>query len=452
MEFKGYQTTVLSRLEEYLKRLTADRDGELEFAEFCRMKGRDVPVAKFPETTWDALNNDRKLPLCYDDAGRGHIASHVMRRDGLDRPISHVCLKVPTGGGKTLLAAAAVERIQVDYLNRQTGLVLWVIPTDAIYKQTWKTLANREHPYRQMLERASGGRVKMLEKGDAFTRMDVENFLCVMVVMLQASNRETTEQLKMFRDAGRYESFFPEVDDHQKNVELLKLVPNLDQNDLADTDYAGSLSLKHSLGNVLRMVRPLVVIDEGHKAYSALARKRLADFNPQFVLELSATPNARERVSNVLVNVPGKELKDAQMIKLPIDVVNQEHAEWTQALTVAAEKRAALEKKALHAQAETGRYVRPILLVRVERTGKEQRESGHVHAEDAREFLIGKFGMKPEEIRVKTAELDELDKTDLLSDTCGCGPSSRRRRYRRVGTAPSPTCWRFCLKPRPPRL
>jgi len=79
---------------------------------------------------------------------------------------------VPTGGGKTLLAAAALERIQTNCFKRQTGFALWVVPSDAIYRQTWKNLANREHPYRQILERASGGRVKMLEKEDAFTKAD----------------------------------------------------------------------------------------------------------------------------------------------------------------------------------------------------------------------------------------------------------------------------------------
>jgi type III restriction enzyme len=94
---------------------------------------------------------------------------YISRYDGLDRSIANICLKVPTGGGKTLLGAAAVERLQTDLFRQQSGLVIWVVPSDAIYKQTWKQLANREHPYRQILERASGGRVKMLEKNDAFT-------------------------------------------------------------------------------------------------------------------------------------------------------------------------------------------------------------------------------------------------------------------------------------------
>lgn len=157
------------------------------------------------------------------------------RHDGLGRPVPNVCLKVPTGGGKTLLACAALERIQIEYFKQQTGLVLWIVPSEAIYAQTWKRFANREDPYRQMLERASGGRVKLLEKEDAFSRQDVEQHLCVMLLMLQAGavKRDSKERRRMFQDSGRYAGFFPEVDDLPANKDLLQRVPNLD---VAGTD------------------------------------------------------------------------------------------------------------------------------------------------------------------------------------------------------------------------
>ncbi len=44
-----------------------------------------------------------------------------------------------------------------------TGFLLWLVPTKAIYTQTWDAFRNREHPYRQILERASGGRVKLFQ-------------------------------------------------------------------------------------------------------------------------------------------------------------------------------------------------------------------------------------------------------------------------------------------------
>ncbi|MFN7342914.1 MAG: restriction endonuclease subunit R, partial [bacterium] len=152
--------------------------------------------------------------------------------------------------------------------------------SDAIYKQTWKALANREHPYRMTLERASGGRVKLLRKGDTFSKSDVENYLCVFVMMMAAAARELTDPLKMFQDSGRYPGFFPPEDDFEAQKELLKLVPNLGTLDLAEGAWGGGPTVKQSLGNVLCLARPTVILDEGHKAFSPIRRATLAKFNP----------------------------------------------------------------------------------------------------------------------------------------------------------------------------
>ena len=156
------------------------------------------------------------------------------------------------------VAASALER-----LNRQTGLTLWVVPTKAIYAQTRAALWNREHPYRQTLERASAGRVKMLEKDDEFRRDDVVNYLCVMLLMLPAANRQKGKEfLRMFRDSGRYPSFFPEIDDVFRDTRL-----QIDHPDLECHSDGGPV--KHSLFNVFKLLRPAVVLDEAHKAYGS---------------------------------------------------------------------------------------------------------------------------------------------------------------------------------------
>ena len=70
--------------------------------------------------------------------------------------------------------------------------------------------------------------------------------------------------------------------------------------------------------------------------------------------------------------------------------------------------------------AERSRYIRPILLVQVERTGKDQRDGIHVHVEDAREFLLT-LGFDKTQVAAKTADTNELDRpenTDLLSPVC----------------------------------
>lgn len=422
MELKEYQQGVLNKLDRYLTVLADQREQAEDFVEFQKSKGKTATLGDYCREAWDQLNTERSLPYLYH-GGNAVVAPYLSRHDGLNTPIPNICLKVPTGGGKTLLAIAALERVQTDYFKRQTGLVLWVVPSEAIYRQTWKQLANREHPYRQMLERASGGRVKLLEKGDAFTRRDVEGQLCVMLLMLPSAARKSKETLRLFRDSGRFTSFFPVEDDSEANRALLDQVPNLDQNDLADMGFRegvvpGSISIKQSLGNVLRLVRPVVVIDEGHKAYSDTARDTLAGFNPRFILELSATPNTNNKhQSNVLVNVPGADLKDEEMIKLPINVINEGKGGWKHTLTLAHAKQQELEQSAQAWQAESGRYIRPIVLIRVERTGKEQRDAGFVHAEDAREYLRDQLGVNEDYIRLKTSSDDELADEDLLSNT-----------------------------------
>lgn len=424
MELKDYQNGVLDKLDYYLKKLADTKEEAEDFVAFQTMKGKEARLTDYAKDTWEALVQERRLDLFKDKSGHLMPAPYVTRFDGLERPTPNVCLKVPTGGGKTLLGVAAVERLQMDLFTQQTGMVLWVVPSDAIYKQTWKQLANREHPYRQMLERASGGRVKMLEKNDAFTKRDSDENLCVMLLMLQSSARQSKETLRMFRDSGRFTSFFPVEDDSTANEALLSSIRNLDCNDLSDYGWQegiapGSVSVKQSLGNVLRMVRPVIIVDEGHKAYSETARETLCGFNPKFILELSATPNANgKHHSNVLVNVSGQALKDEQMIKLPINLINEDKSEWKQTLSLAHAKLAELEQDAGQLQNETGRYIRPIMLIRVERTGKDQRDSAFVHAEDAREYLMEKLGVNENEIRLKTSDKDELGDDDLLSEMC----------------------------------
>ncbi|MBQ0599236.1 hypothetical protein J7S78_05440 [Klebsiella oxytoca] len=87
-------------------------------------------------------------------------------------------------------------------------------------------------------------------------------------------------------------------------------------------------------------------------------------------------------------------------------------------MLLAHSKLSELDRDAQQVQNETGRYIRPIMLIRVERTGKDQRDSAFVHAEDAREYLMDKLGVNENEIRLKTSDKDELGDDDLLSDMC----------------------------------
>ena len=410
MKLKGYQEDVLDTLSAYLKLLSGAVDKNRIAADALKAAGANVQLPDPIGTAWKEAREASLVPAA---VGPWHTLT-----DGMGQSVPNVCFKVPTGGGKTLLATHAIERALTDHFRQRTGLVLWIVPSSAIYDQTKKQLWDRGHPYRQVLERASGGRVKLIEKLDAFTAEDVRDRLCVVLMMLQSAGRASKETLKVFSDNGNYGSFFPQSDDFPALNKLKAEVPNLDINDMAESAIAGvkPASIKQSLGNVLRLVRPVIVMDEGHRAYSDIARDTLAGMNPRFLLELSATPKAAR--SNVLVNVSGRELKDEEMIKLPLQLVSFPKESWQRVLSDAVEGLNKLQKDAAKHQTKAGCYIRPILLVRVDRTGNDQRDKGEVHSEDVFEYLTQQLGFAPESVRRQTAQIKELKGEDLLSELC----------------------------------
>ena len=414
----NYQDRVLTAIDDHLdllkeKKVRSDQIVALAIEN----PDLDLQIPDFAQEAWEALKANAKLPV-----SRAAIPFSP-RMDGCNRPVPNAVLKVPTGGGKTWLAISAVSRIMGRYLNRNTGFVLWIVPNEAIYTQTLKHLKDRQHPYRQALDRAAAGRVRIMEKTDRLNARDVEINLCVMLLMLQSSNRQNRDSLKMFQDRGDVHGFFPPEGEQQAHKAALDRTPNLDgYNDIFPM-------VKDSLGNALRIIRPVVVLDEGHRAISDLAFRTLYGFNPCFVLELTATPqdvqprggrNPRAgRHANVLVEVTGRDLDREGMIKMPLNLEPRQGNDWKATLNAAVAKLYDLGNEARQLQANTGRYIRPIMLIQVERTGADQRESGQIHAEDVKDWLLT-AGFDEVEIAIKTAEQNDLNQPEnqnLLSPT-----------------------------------
>jgi type III restriction enzyme len=429
IEPKPFQRQALERYADWLRRLAdAEALQAKNAAHLAAMEDLDDAaldaLRDTPRKVWDKLRSEGALPTL---AVKHGYSSRWTAEGAQRRPIPNVCFKVPTGGGKTLLAAAAVARTFASYYRRSTGLVLWVVPNEAIYRQTRRALTDRDHPYRQMLLTAGAGRVKVLEKTSPLSRADVDSHLVVLLLMLQSAARQSKETLRLFRDRGDVHGFFPREDDIDGHWRQVQAVPNLDvyasygvpQESARAT--RGSV-IKDSLGNVLRLLRPMVVIDEGHHSYTPTALATIDGFNPSLLLELSATPRVAEarhggQGANILVDVRGADLDDAEMIKLPINVDVRPWSDWKSCLTAAVEQQRALDAEARRLNAETLRYIRPILLVQVERTGREQRDLGFIHAADARAHLL-QLGFRDDEIAEKTSEKDELkqpENQDLLS-------------------------------------
>ena len=411
MQLKEFQVLVLKRLSEHLKMLkyaySQDTRRLQELDPAGRRRCHDSVWL-----LWRDLYDANKVPHVFGAQGRIVKDPYVHKHDGRGYPIPNLCLKVPTGGGKTLLGVSGVERIANDYFNTHTGLVVWMVPTDAIYQQTLKNFQNREHPYRQVLERAAAGRLKIFQKNSSFSKHDLQNNLCVMLLMLQSANRETKESLKLFQDSGQFLSFFPPSYDYRAHKKLLAEFPNLVSSE--QQENSPTVHVPNSLGNVIRMSQPIIVLDEGHRAYSEQARNTVNNLNPRFILELSATPNIKERQSNVLVDVSGAALKQDEMIKLPIHIINSRGGNWKKTLHQACDKLDDLQRQAQQYKKQSDRFIRPIMLVQVERTGKEQRHKNFIHSEDVREYLVDKMGAHKGAVKVKASGCDELKDENLL--------------------------------------
>ena len=395
MKLKHYQEKVLKELKDFLGALA---DAKKEFEEIAELKPHLAKHINFPKEAWEKSTGR----LVYNS-----------KTNGLNEPLPDIYLKVPTGGGKTLLACHAIDNIQKMYLKRQTGLVLWIVPSTQIYRQTIKSLKNREHPYRQVLDISSGGRTLIKEKTELFNRLDVEENLVILLLMLPSANRQNKETLKVFRDQGGFTDFFPREDDFEGHKKLKGLIPNLDCF-TTEMEVFGT-QIKTSLGNTLKVLKPLVIIDEGHRAYAEQARNTIRNFNPSFILELSATPPPN---SNELIKITGRELHEEEMVKLDIHLTNKTSLDWQDTLLASLEKRNDLEQKTKEYEQNTGEYIRPICLIQVERTGRDQRDTQYIHAEDAKEYLIKKCNVPESHIAIKSSEKDDIEGIDLFAKDC----------------------------------
>ena len=411
-----YQNKVLNAIDYYLDVLTVSRNEAHKMSELAA-DNPDLPVT-IPDFTKEAfakLRKEKRLP------GSRALIPFSPRTDGINNPVPNITLKVPTGGGKTWLAVNSVSKIMNKFVGSNTGFVLWIVPNEAIYRQTLKNLADRSHPYREVLDRAAAGKVKILEKDDRLNAADVTANLCVMLLMLQSANRQTREVLRIFKDRGNINGFMPAEGNEKEHSALIEAIPNLET-------YSYFMQMvQDSLGNALRIIRPVVVMDEGHKAISDLAHETLYGFNPCFVLELTATPKdvavrqgnkpRNGRHANILVEITGHELDAEGMIKMPLNLNSMQGDDWRKTLNTAIDKLNQLQKEADMYNADTASYIRPIMLVQVERTGQDQRESSFIHAEDAKEHLLAN-GFNEDQVAIKTADRNDLaqpENQDLLS-------------------------------------
>lgn len=360
MELKGYQKNVLRDLKYFLELLTEKQNIRDAYNTLWEKKGASVGMGQMPP---------------YHTVISG---------------VPHVCMKVPTGGGKTFIAASSIKPVFDSMPHVHPLAVAWLVPSDAILQQTVSALQNNEHPYRMKISADFGGNVKVYTKeellmGQNFNPASVEEQLSVFVLSYDSFRTNKKEGRKAYQENG----YLAEFEGYKSENDIL----------LENTDET-------ALIQVIRKLNPLVIVDESHHAVSSLSVEMLKNFNPSFVLELTATP---KEGSNIISFVDAKQLKKEEMIKLPVIVYNRKTQEDVFLSAIALRQK--LENEA--AQIECGKYIRPIVLFQAEPKNKDDSTT----YEKIKKILLD-IGIPEEQIAVKTADKDDIRKQNLLSEKC----------------------------------
>ena len=297
----------------------------------------------------------------------------------------YICLRLPTGGGKTLLGACAINLAAENFLAQEYPLVLWLVPTDVIRRQTLKLLRNPESFYRRELDAAFKGLVKIFDVTEfrQLRPQDLTQSLNIFVATFQSFRVNNSEGRKVY----------------QANEDLEPCFRNIPRQDYFEVGEHGW----KSFGNLIAYLRPLMIIDEAHNYASPLSLDVMQKLRPSAVIELTATPATN---SNVLYQVSASELKAEEMIKLPIELT--ENQSWEMTIDSAVQKRTALENLA----AREADYIRPIVLFQAENKNLE------VTVDVVRKYLIEGAKIPENQIAVATGERHELDGVNLAARDC----------------------------------
>ena len=347
------------------------------------------------ETAWQVCapltekqGQSRKTP--YDSAAMGEVPA--------------VCVRIPTGGGKTFMAAHAVARVGKSYCDTDTPVALWLVPSDAIRVQTLAALSTPRHPCREALTDYFGERVRVCTLNDLATvgRHEPGSSAIVVVATIQSFNvkDKTIRNVYSFDEnlAPHFQGLTP-----QQEGRLDKVT----EADIAKQPYLTGADLgrvKASLANWVTLHRPIVVVDEAHNNRTAQAFDTLKNLHPACVVEMTATPVTG---SNILFHVGAQALAREDMIKLPI-VLMEHPTGWKDAVRDAILTRDRLETVA----AREPDYIRPVLLFQAEA------KNGEVTVEKLLEHLTSAEKLDRKQIAVATGEQKELNGIVLADPLC----------------------------------
>lgn len=318
--------------------------------------------------------------------------------------IPSICIQIPTGGGKTIVACHLLHTLYQIHLQKKNdkGIVLWMVPTKIIEEQTLAALRNSNHPYRETLDEFFNNNILIFDSDEMKTIQpsDISDNLCIIVTTI-AKFRISDISTRHAYDASG------DLLVHFQNI-------TSDKEALIRTNFNGEKMGRESLVNMIRINDPVIIADESHKAQTELTIEMYENLNPCFHLEYTATPNpSGDRTSNVLISTNAHRLKEEGMIKIPI--ILYEATIWQDAIRRGYEKRNELEEIAGREKEETGEYIRPIMLIQAEYDAETSRG---VHVREVEDFLHDTLEIPADQIRIRTGTIDNLeDGNTLLADT-----------------------------------
>jgi type III restriction enzyme len=365
MELKPYQQKVLTDLESYLDYVQQDKRIDSAFNNYWINR-----IGEYNPITGKGMKP-------YVNSVPGAV---------------HVCAKVPTAGGKTFIACNALKTIFDAYDDSQVKAVVWLVPWSNLLSQTVKALSNPEHPYRRKLNALFNGRVEVYEKKDLlqgtnFNPTVVTEQLSIFVMSFGSIRSRKKEDRKIYEENGQLAQFA------EVNKDASHVLPETDET---------------ALINIIRSFKPVIVLDESHNAESELSTDMLQNLNPSFILDLTATPKDK---SNIVSFVNALELKKEHMVKLPVIVYN--HYDKNEVINSALHLQRQLELLAEQEEREGGKYIRPIVLFQAQPRTRDE----NIDFRKLKEKLLS-LGIPQEQIKIKTAEINELKDEDLMSKEC----------------------------------
>ncbi|HEY5391393.1 MAG TPA: DEAD/DEAH box helicase family protein, partial [Hanamia sp.] len=366
MELKPYQQQVINDLSLFLEQVQETKDVKEAFYDFWAKHPR-TPLFPYAGTAIEPYKNN------------------VAR-------VPHICIKVPTAGGKTFIACNAIKTIFDAFDYDKTKAVVWLVPSITILDQTIKNLKDPTHPYRQKINSQSGNKVEVFEKaallqGSGFNATSVKEQLNIFVLSFDSIRTANKEGRKVFEQNGSLQSFETLLGTEEE-ISLMK---------------------------VLKFLNPLVIVDESHNAETELSVDMLKAFNPCFILDLTATPRKN---SNIISFIDALELKKENMVKLPVIVYN--HQDKTEVINSSLQLQKRLELQALEEEKKGGKYIRPIVLFQAQpKNGKDflNSEEEKSNVQKLKEKLI-ELQIPAAQIQIKTANINEIKGIDLMSKEC----------------------------------